>query len=101
MEYHGARYIQVDTPCTSVWGFPTDKTMEVARLGINCGLVPIVDMEYGKVTSVRQIRKKVPVTEYLAAQDRYKHLLRDERVEAIAEIQALADANIEKYGLAG
>ncbi len=99
MEYHGPRYLQIDTTCTSVWGFPSDKTLEVARLGVNCGLVPIFDMEEGKVTSVHKIRKQVPVTDYLAAQGRFKHLLRDEQVEAIAQIQALADANIEKYGL--
>lgn len=99
MEYHGPRYIQIDTTCTSIWGFQPDQTLEVARLGINCGLVPIFDMENGKITNVHKIRKKVPVTDYLSAQGRFKHLLRDEQVEAIAEIQALADSTIEKYGL--
>ena len=33
MTYHGPRYIQIDTPCPSVWGFPSDRTLEIGRLG--------------------------------------------------------------------
>ena len=42
MEFCGPRYIQIDQPCTSVWGFPTNMSMEIGRLGINSGLVPPV-----------------------------------------------------------
>ena len=31
MEYHGPRYIEIDTPCPAVWGFPPDRTLEVGR----------------------------------------------------------------------
>jgi len=100
MQYHGSRYIQIDTTCTSGWGFPADRTMEVARLGVNCGLVPLFEMEEGEVTGVRKIRKRVPVTEYLKAQGRFKHLVKGDRGEnEVRELQAIADQNIEKYGL--
>jgi pyruvate ferredoxin oxidoreductase beta subunit len=102
MEFHGSRYIQIDQPCTSVWGFPTDQTMEVARLAVNSGLVPLFEMENGELTRVRKISagKKVPVSEYLKIQKRFCHLLQDEAGQAeIRRIQDLADANIRKYGL--
>ena len=41
MTLHGPRYIQVDLPCPPVWGFPADQTLEVGRLGVACGMVPI------------------------------------------------------------
>ena len=47
MGYHGPRYIQIDTTCPSVWGFASDQTLEVARLGVASGLVPLFEMEAG------------------------------------------------------
>lgn len=100
MDYHGPRYIQVDTACPSVWGFPSDRTLEVARLGVNSGLVPLFEMEDGKVTKVHKIKQKIPVDAYLRTQKRFKHLLSGEGVEEkVGAIQALADENILKYGL--
>ena len=100
MTYHGSRYIQIDTTCPSVWGFPSDRTLEVARLGVQCGLIPLFEMEDGSVTRVRKIKKKIPVDDYLKTQKRFRHLFTMEKgLEELEKIQALADANIERYGL--
>jgi pyruvate ferredoxin oxidoreductase beta subunit len=100
MGYRGPRYIQIDTPCPSGWGFPSDQTLEVGRLAVQCGLVPLFEMENGKITSVRKIKKKIPVEEYLKSQRRFRHLVSsDQAPEEVRQLQALADANIEKYGL--
>jgi pyruvate ferredoxin oxidoreductase beta subunit len=100
MKFHGPRYLQIDTPCPSVWGFPSERTLEIGRMGSDCGLVPIFEMEDGEITRRRKIKKKIPVTDYLKAQARYRHLFRDDRGQAeIARLQGMADRNIEKYGL--
>lgn len=100
MDFHGPRYIQIDTTCPSVWGFPSDRTLEVARLGVHSGLVPLFEMEEGQVTKVRKITKKIPVEAYLQAQKRFRHLFSGpEGRKDIESIQALADRNIETYGL--
>ncbi len=102
MEFRGPRYIQVDTPCPSVWGFPSDRTLEVGRLGVQSGLIPLFEMEDGEIIQVRKIKKKVPVEAYLKTQKRYRHLLGGTDGEGeIEEIQALADANIKKFNLLG
>lgn len=99
MEFHGARYLQIDTPCPSVWGFPSDQTLEVGRLGVASGLVPLFEMEYGQVTKVRKI-KPVTVDKYLRGQKRFRHLFAGEQgAELVAKLQQMADANIAKYGL--
>jgi pyruvate ferredoxin oxidoreductase beta subunit len=73
--------------------------MEVGRLAVECGLYPLVEWESGEVVRVRKI-KKIPVEDYLKVQRRFRHLMRGEAGKAkIAEIQAVADANIKKYGL--
>ena len=100
MTYHGPRYIQIDTPCPSVWSFASHLTLEIGRLGVNCGLVPLFEKENGQITAIRKIKNKIPVTDYLSKQKRYRHLFDSERgQEEIEKIQALADTNIEKYGL--
>ena len=100
MSYHGPRYIQIDTPCPTVWGFPPDHTLEVGRLGVQSGLVPLYEMEEGKISSVRKIKKRIPVEKYLKAQKRFRHLFSsDQGHQAIEKIQAHADKNIEKFGL--
>jgi pyruvate ferredoxin oxidoreductase beta subunit len=100
MAYHGPRYIQIDTPCPSVWGFPSDRTLEIGRLGIQCGLIPLFEMKDGKITRVRKIKKKIAAEEYLRAQKRFLHLFAmDQWHEEVIKVQMIADQNIEKYGL--
>jgi pyruvate ferredoxin oxidoreductase beta subunit len=100
MDFHGPRYVQIDTPCPSGWGFPPEKTLEVARMGVNCGLVPIFEMEYGRITRVRRIKKPIGVVDYLKAQGRFKHLHKSEQGRReLAEMHQVAQHNIERYGL--
>jgi len=100
MQYHGPRYIQIDTPCPTVWGFPPDQTLEVGRLGVQTGLVPLFEMENGTITSVHKIRKRIPVEAYLKTQKRFRHLFSsDEGHRAMEKIQAHADRNAAKFRL--
>jgi pyruvate ferredoxin oxidoreductase beta subunit len=100
MGYHGPRYIQIDTPCPSGWGFSSELTLEIGRMGVKCGLVPLYEMEDGAITSVRKIKRKLPVADYLRTQKRYSHLFQNGQAqEVIDRLQALADQQIEKFGL--
>jgi pyruvate ferredoxin oxidoreductase beta subunit len=100
MTFHGPRYLQVDTPCPSVWSFPSHLTIEVGRLGVRCGLVPLFEKENGEITAVRKIKKKIPVAEYLEGQKRFRHLFAgDQGRDELQRLQAMADKNIDKYGL--
>jgi pyruvate ferredoxin oxidoreductase beta subunit len=72
----------------------------VGRLGVKSGLVPLFEMENGSISSIHKIKKKIPVEEYLKAQKRFRHLFStDKGRQPIEKIQALADQNIERYGL--
>ena len=100
MSYRGARYIQIDTPCPSVWGVASDRTLEVARLGVESGLVPLIEMENGIITHVRKIKKLVPVNDYLKSQKRFSHLFGSNRAQdELSRIQEFANGNVRKYGL--
>jgi pyruvate ferredoxin oxidoreductase beta subunit len=101
MGYRGPRYIQVDTPCPSGWGFAPDQTLEIARLGVNCGLVPLFELQDGRLTRVRKIRHPRPVEDYLRAQGRFKHLFADAGgPDELERLRRIAEGNIARYGLA-
>ncbi|KPJ64643.1 pyruvate ferredoxin oxidoreductase, partial [candidate division WOR-1 bacterium DG_54_3] len=96
----GPKYLQVHCPCPLGWAHDPALTIKVAKMAVQTGLIPIFEMENGKITSVRRIAKKQPVEEYLKLQARFKHLFKKTGGEKeIKRIQAIADNNIEKYGL--
>ena len=100
MTFHGPRYIQIHTPCPSGWGFPSDLTLEIGRRAVNCGLIPLFEMENGTVTRVHKIKKRIPVEDYLNAQGRFKHLFAGDRGRAeIEALRQIAENNIRRYGL--
>ncbi|WMW23831.1 pyruvate synthase subunit PorB [Methanolobus sediminis] len=100
-EIEGPTYIHAHAPCTTGWGFDTSKTVEVAKMAVQTGLWPLYEMEDGEVTKVRKLGKNIkPVEDYLKMQRRFSHLFKMEGgAEEIAKIQAIADKNIEVYGL--
>ena len=97
----GATFIHLHVPCPLGWVYNSELTIEIARLAVQTGLFPLVEFKWGKVTRVRKItRERKPVEEYLKHQGRYRHLFASEEgKKEIKKIQAIADANIEKYGL--
>ncbi|MFA5038173.1 MAG: thiamine pyrophosphate-dependent enzyme [Candidatus Omnitrophota bacterium] len=92
----GPKYMQIHVPCPLGWRHESNMTLEVAKLAVETGLYPIFEYENGKLIP-RKIALIKPVEEYLKAQGRFKHLLKDP--QAIKEVQAIADFNIAKYGL--
>jgi pyruvate ferredoxin oxidoreductase beta subunit len=100
MEFRGARYLHILVPCPLGWGHASNDTIRMARLAKETGLFPVFEAEYGEVTRVSPIRRKVPVEEYLRPQRRFAHLFGPQpRVEVIAALQAIADRNVRKFGL--
>ena len=96
----GPKYIHILAPCPLGWGHPGELTVEVCRLAKDTGLFPVFEIVNGKVTNVRRIPVKVPVEEYLKVQGRFKHLFkRGVPTEEVAEIQEIANQNIERFNL--
>ena len=92
----GAKYLQVHVPCPLGWRHDPGLTIQIGRLAVETGLYPLIEYENGQLAAVRKIQPK-PVEEYLKAQGRFKHILSNP--EEIKKIQAIADSNIQKYGL--
>ena len=101
MGMHGARYVHIHVPCPLGWGSQPADTMLVARMAVESGLFPLIEAEHGEVTGRYRLRKQVPVEDYLKLQKRFSHLFGTKGEPAtVAAIQAMADANIRRFGLA-
>jgi pyruvate ferredoxin oxidoreductase beta subunit len=97
----GPTFLHVHAPCPLGWGHDGSLSIEVARLAVQTGLFPIVELERGSVAGVMALRDVRPVRDYLNLQQRFRHLFADDprAREELAHLQALADYNIERYGL--
>ncbi len=102
MHIEGPTFLQIHAPCPLGWGHDGSQSIAIARLAVETGLFPVIELERGALANVMPIRNIQPVTAYLKAQQRFRHLFKkaDQRVkEELAHLQALADHNIEVYGL--
>jgi len=100
LTFQGPKYIQLHAPCCVGWGFEPQETIEVARLAVQTGAVPLYEIENGQMTKVFKVPAKKPALEYLKAQGRFKHLLQDPQCAHAAEtVQQICDENIKRYGI--
>lgn len=96
----GPRFLQVFSPCPLGWDHEAALTVRIARLAVETGIFPLVEIERGVVTSVTRLAERRPVEDYLRLQGRFKHLFTDERWSFhLRHLQALADDNVRRYGL--
>ncbi len=100
MSFRGPRYLHVLVPCPLGWGSDPAQTIRIARLAKETGLFPVFEALHGRLAAVSQIRRKLPVEEYLRPQRRYAHLFADGgRPDLVAALQAQADRNVQRFGL--
>jgi len=56
-------------------------------LATQTGAFPLYEVDHGKYSLTKEIRKRKPIEEYLKLQGRFRHLQK----EAIADVQKLVD----------
>jgi pyruvate ferredoxin oxidoreductase beta subunit len=83
----GPSYIQVFTPCTTGWKYPSNQTIEIAKKAYETRISPLYEIEGGVLTFSRKPSNPAPAVDYLRLQGRYKHMTESE----IAQYQAAVD----------
>jgi pyruvate ferredoxin oxidoreductase beta subunit len=74
MDAKGPAYIQILSPCPTGWRCPTDNAVEIGRLAVQTGMFPLFEVENGQYKITFNPESLKPVTEYLKAQGRFRHL---------------------------
>lgn len=96
----GMRYIHMNTPCPSGWGFDPKDTVRLGKLAVDAGLVVLYEIEDGafrltgrSASLAKAGRPLVPVGDYIATQSRFRGMA----PEAVAAVQAWVDERWAGY----
>ena len=73
-------------PCLDGWGLADDAGLAAARLAVETGAFPLVEIEDGRRYTINADKTR-PIGDYLALQRRYRHL----SAEQVADLQAEID----------
>ena len=96
---HGLRYIHMNTPCPSGWGFDPKDTVALGKLAIDAGLVVLYEIEEGafrltgRSASLARSGRKATVAEYVKTQSRFRGM----SAETVAAVQAWTDERWEHF----
>ncbi len=91
IEVDGPAFLNVLSPCVRFWRIPMNKTIEISKLAVETNFWPLFEVENGKWKLNFKPRERKPIIEWIKAQGRYKHLLKDENRAVIDEIQKEID----------
>ncbi|MCX7785578.1 MAG: thiamine pyrophosphate-dependent enzyme [candidate division WOR-3 bacterium] len=78
LSIQGSSFINVLVPCPLGWGYPSAKTIEMAKLAVETCFWPLYEWEGGSYKINYIPKEKRPVEEWLKGQDRFRHLFKPE-----------------------
>lgn len=75
----GFKFMQINAPCPTGWGFDPKDAIKVSRLSVQSGLWPLYEINEGRqFTLTYKPKELIPVKEALSIQGRFRHLTEDE-----------------------
>ncbi len=92
----GPTFITVLAPCTTLWKYPPEMTMQYSKLAVETKFWPLYEIENGKLKINYKPSKEVPVEEFLKGQGRFRHLFKPENKDMIERIQQHINENWER-----
>jgi pyruvate/2-oxoacid:ferredoxin oxidoreductase beta subunit len=96
---HGLRYVHMNVPCPSGWGFDPKDTVRLGKMAVDAGLVVLYEVEdgvfrlTGRSAALAKSGKRTPVADYIATQGRFRGMPEG----SVEEVQAWVDARWDGY----
>ncbi|HOO37955.1 MAG TPA: pyruvate synthase subunit PorB [Deltaproteobacteria bacterium] len=91
-EMPGAAYVHILSVCPTGWRIQPQDAIKYGRLAVDSCVFPLYEVVNGKYRATYTPYQKLPVTEYLKGQGRFRHLT-DKEIE---QIQAKVDSDYQK-----
>ncbi|MCF6233761.1 MAG: thiamine pyrophosphate-dependent enzyme [Rhodobacteraceae bacterium] len=88
----GTKVIIVLIPCLPGWGVADDSAVKTARMAVEAGVFPLIEVTDGVNYSISESARAQPIEAYLSLQKRYSHLSR-------ADISRLRDNLDQERGI--
>jgi pyruvate ferredoxin oxidoreductase beta subunit len=109
LEVDGPSVLHIYVPCPTGWRYPSEKSIEMARLSVETGVFILWELEGGdfsKLNVTKKLKDRKPGTEFWKPQGRFGHLFKyrdaeDEKKkkDLLVRMQAEIDEKCERYGV--
>ena len=95
LKTEGPAYIDILAPCPTGWRFDSSLTVAMGKLAVETGYYPLYEVVNGEVRVTVKVPKRKPVSEFLKAQGRFRHLTDKD----IAVFQRFVDERCKRLGI--
>ncbi|MGB0404686.1 MAG: thiamine pyrophosphate-dependent enzyme [Fusobacterium sp.] len=92
----GAAYLSVMAPCPRGWRYSAEKIMEICKAAVETCYWPLYEVIDGEWKLSYRPKKKLPVTEFLKTQGRFKHLFKKGNEHMLEQFQKEVDLRWER-----
>jgi len=87
----GPTFINCLAPCPRGWGYPTEDLMEINKLAVETCYWPLYEVVDGVYHITYKPGNKLPVSEFLKTQKRFRHMFKEGNEWMIEEFQKEVD----------
>jgi pyruvate ferredoxin oxidoreductase beta subunit len=91
LETPGASFLNIVAPCHRGWRSLPEETILLAKLAVTTCFWPLYEIENGKVKINYRPKEKVPLSEWLKKQGRFKHLFKPQNADILERLQKQVD----------
>jgi pyruvate ferredoxin oxidoreductase beta subunit len=95
-EVEGPAFLNVLCPCPTEWKYEESQGIKLAQLANDTCVWPLYEVERGQFKINYKPKQKLPVTEWLKSQGRFRHLFKEENSWMIEAIQEQVDKDWEE-----
>lgn len=92
----GPCFVNVLSPCPRGWQYSSELLPEICRLAVETCVWPLYEVIEGEYHLTYMPKKKLPVTEFMKLQGRFKHCFKPGNEQTLVEAQQYVDEQWEK-----
>jgi len=96
LSMEGPKFLNVFQPCRLGWAYEPEKTCDMGRLAADTCVWPLYEVVNGQYRLTYKPKEKKPISEWIGAQGRFRHLVKPENKSMLDELQAATDRNWEE-----
>lgn len=96
LDTDGPSFINILSPCHRGWRAPVDSTIWLSKLAVDTCFWPLYEVVEGRTKITYKPKEKLPITEFIKHQGRFKHLFKPGKEHLIQELQCNVDWEWEK-----
>lgn len=95
-DYNGAAFINTLATCVRSWGVDSKQSVEALKMATETCFWPLYEVDHGVLKITYKPKEKLPITEFLKLQVRYKEMSKPESAEVVKKLQDWVDYKWEQ-----